>query len=353
MQVLFLMMREMFRFAVVLLVVMLGFTLSFHAFFRTDDTYGRTCLNLFKAMLGEVGFFDEISEDRYESRYKSVAMALLVVYLILITVVLLNLLIAVLSTSHAKVQEHADQEYKVLKARLIKHYRFVVQNDLLPAPFNLVQLPFRRHEGAKRRVGYVVFWLVAGPVAVVGGALLWVVSAFLLPWETENARLFRCCERVSVVVEHLKLYVWRIVGCPLHLFGWWLTQPFVCIWFLVSGSWGGSELDNAEGRRRPARRVDEILDAEDEPSVKELLRFLVDPLSDDKVREDERKKATTVEHMKLLRNRLENQNKLLQDHIDGTINRKMDVLHKAMDERMDVLVKLVSQQGNQEEELSA
>eukprot|EP00752_Nemacystus_decipiens_P011383 g10115.t1 len=309
-QVLFLMMREMFRFAVVLLVVMLGFTLSFHALFRADDTYGRTCLNLFKAMLGEVGFFDEISEDRYESRYKSVATVLLVVYLIIITIVLLNLLIAVLSTKHAEVQEHADQEYRVLRARLIRHYQLVVQEDLLPAPFNVVQLPFRWHAAAKRRVGYVVFWLVVGPAAVVGGSLLWVVSAFLLLWKTDDDLDYRLF--------------------PAYL----------------------ENVDKFE-RRNPIR-VDDMLQAEGEPSVKELLKFLVDPLSDDKVREDEREKATTVEHVKLLRYRLE---KAFETAIQTT-DRKVDTLHAAtqttdrkvdiLHERMNDLMKLMPKQGIRE-----
>lgn len=388
-QVLFLMMREMFRFAVVLLLVMLGFTLSFHALFRTDDTYGQTWLNLFKAMLGEVGFFDEISEDRYENRYKSVATVLLVVYFVIITIVLLNLLIAVLSTSHAKVQEHADQEYKVLKARLIKHYRFVVQNDLLPAPFNLVQLPFRWNERAMRCVGYVVFWLVVGIAAVVGGGLLWVVSALLapfpqfpthwqlVPWKTRknHNRLVRgWCQRVSMAVEHFILNVWRVVGCPLHLFGWWLTRPIDCVRHLFSGCCCCPEIvddpvdsddsdvqrENAYGSDRWHQiTVDEMLRVESEPSVRELLKFLVDPLGDDTVRDDERTKATTVEHMKLLRYRLEStrveQINLLQDHIDMTINKKMDTLHegiKAVDDRLNDLVKSISHHRKREEEAS-
>lgn len=65
-------MREMSQFAVVLVVVLLGFTLSFHA-----DTYGQTCLNLFKSMLGEVDFFDE-----FAGHFEAVATVLLVLYLI-------------------------------------------------------------------------------------------------------------------------------------------------------------------------------------------------------------------------------------------------------------------------------
>lgn len=347
------MMREMLRFGVVLLVVVLGFTLSFHALFRTDDTFGRTLLNLFKAMLGEVGFFDEISEVRYENRYKSVATVLLVAYLVIITIVLLNLLIAVLSTKHSEVQEHADKEYKVLKARLIKHYRFVVQDDLLPSPFNLVQAPFRWHDGAKRRVGYVVFWLVVGLTSVAGGGLLWMVSAPLIPSPFPTTYLLRdrCfpgCQRVSKCVEYVVLLARRLVVCPLHLLGLWLTCPLVCVRLLFSGGWRRPERTDNSYRRRPVR-VDEMLRKANEPTVHQLLKFLIDPLSDDKVREDERKKATTVEHVKLLRYRLES-------HIDRTVNREMDTLHKeikAVGDRLDDLGNLISQQrGQREEEVS-
>lgn len=67
---------------------------------------------------------------------------LLVVYLVVMTIILLNLLIAVLSTSHAKVQRNAEREFQVSKARQIRHYQLVVEEDLLPAPFNLAQLRF-------------------------------------------------------------------------------------------------------------------------------------------------------------------------------------------------------------------
>lgn len=53
---------------------------------------------------------------------------------------LLNLLVAMLSTSHAQVQDDAGRELKVSKARTVAHYRWFVDNDLLPAPFNLVQI---------------------------------------------------------------------------------------------------------------------------------------------------------------------------------------------------------------------
>lgn len=65
--------------------------------------------SLFKAMLGDTEYFEALSGTSYER----VATVLLVVYLIILTVMMLNLLVAVLSTAHAKVDKNADLEYKV------------------------------------------------------------------------------------------------------------------------------------------------------------------------------------------------------------------------------------------------
>lgn len=44
---------ELAKFGVVIIVVMLGFAMSFHALFSDADSFGNICLTLFKAMLGE------------------------------------------------------------------------------------------------------------------------------------------------------------------------------------------------------------------------------------------------------------------------------------------------------------
>lgn len=326
-QIIFRTMGEMLQFAVVLVVVLLGFTLSFHVLLRDADTFGQTCLNLFKAMLGEVDLFDELP-----ARYETVSTVLLVVYLIAVTIMLLNLLIAVLSTAHAKVQEHARHEYTVLKARIIQHYRLVVREDLLPPPFSLIQLPFRRHHRVKRGLGYLVFWAVVGPVAVGGGAVLWAASAVVLPcrlplhgfpfyYRLDNRSA--TCQRFTLGLRYLAVFIWRAVGCSLHLLAWWLTRPLVYASMLLSDSCG-SEPETPDGfKPRHRVRVDEMLKAQPDGVVAaELLEFLVDPLRDEAVREDERKRNTTVEHMKLLRNRLE-----------STIDRKVEALQKSIDDR--------------------
>ncbi|CAM9349916.1 unnamed protein product, partial [Hapterophycus canaliculatus] len=137
-QIIFSMTGLLVKFGLVMIVVMLGFVMSFYSLFRETQSFGEVWQSVFKAMLGETEYFDELSGTTYDG----VATVLLVVYLIILTVMMLNLLVAVLSTAHAKVDNDADLEYKVTKARLIQHYTQVVEIDRLPPPFNLIQWIF-------------------------------------------------------------------------------------------------------------------------------------------------------------------------------------------------------------------
>lgn len=48
--------------------------------------------------------------------FDTIATVLLVAYLLIMTIMMLNLLIAVLSTAHARIDMNTDQEYKVRQA---------------------------------------------------------------------------------------------------------------------------------------------------------------------------------------------------------------------------------------------
>lgn len=330
------MIGELVKFGVVILVVMLGFAMSFYALFSDVDTFGQTFLRLFNGMLGEVGFFEDFISDEY-NEYEAVATALFVVYLVVISIMLLNLLIAVLSTSHAKVQEKADQEFMVSRARLIDHYRLVVDKHLLPPPFNLAQillsLPFfladRSWHGprctrAKEAVGRLVFWGVMGAIAVVGGTMLWVVSAVYAPfaWHAQfvgnphKVQLSR-----SVKLRYIIVVTWCIVGAPLYLAAFWLTAPLRWIGLRPwSWLWGPREVSMIGWS--PPIRIDREVKCRSGGglSVGELQEFLEDPMSDPKVREDEKSRPTTVEHMKQLRDRLEKSN---ETHLGRELTRKV------------------------------
>ena len=311
---------ELAKFAIVVLVVMLGFAMAFHALFSDITTFGETCLILFKALLGEVGFFDEFAGDDQDA----VATTLLVVYLLVIGVMLLNLLIAVLSTSHSKVEGKADQEFKVSKARLIVHYRLVVDKCLLPPPFNLVQLvvsmPFllgdRSRDGAaytraKEVVGRTVFWLVLGPAAIACGSLLWIVSSLYAPvvWHrhfvSKNQAGSSDLPAASIVLRYVIVFVWCTLGAPLYLAAFWFTAPMK---WLKLRPWGWLW----DRRQAPfiaswkPKTVNDLLEGSCGGLVTgDLQTYLEDPIGDPEVRQDERSRLTTVEHIKQLRDRLE------------------------------------------------
>eukprot|EP00904_Undaria_pinnatifida_P012811 jgi/Undpi1/8660/HiC_scaffold_25.g11125.m1 len=344
-QVIFSMTGELVKFGAVMLVVMGGFVMSFYSLLKDTMTYGEVWQNVFKAMLGETDFFDEFSGSQFDS----VATVLLATYLVILTIMMLNLLVAVLSTAHARVDQNADQEYKVSKARLIQHYVSVVEIDRLPAPFNLMQwvlcfpmlvadwcFSTTLYRDTKRFFGRAVFWAMLGPLAVAAGSVLWVVSvlkAVTVVWRTSAGNtLGGKLARVTLTV------LCCLVGAPVWLLVLWIKGALTGmrrVAHRLMSTRGGRRLRRGGakvvGREdtagKPAKRssipehsgqfdktahdeLDDVVvvmlgDAEGGLGVGDLQRYLDDPMSDPDVRRDEETRATTVEHIKLLRNRLE------------------------------------------------
>ncbi|CAN0035863.1 unnamed protein product, partial [Hapterophycus canaliculatus] len=367
------------QFGAVILVVMIGFAMALHVLFNDSESFGQTLLGLFKAMLGDADFFDEFSGGRYDR----VATILVVVYLFIVTIMLLNLLIAILSTSHAQVQGNAGGALKVSKARIVHQYQTAVADHLLPAPFNLVQLflslcgfvfalPYSfieakrecpssadgrvfwrkvceraRQAGNKAReaFGRLVFWFVLGPAAVAGGAILWFFSGLSYSqymWHTyvkfgvkyifdedkstsssgrilqglliALAYLVRC---LLIVLAWTVIFLWCILGAPCLLLLGWLIAPGL-VWYsgglkpyaasttkskastVTDGGGGG-----ATGSPKHPTIESMLREGSGGVGAEKLLTFLQDPMDDDDVRQDEKDIKTTVEHIKLLRNRLE------------------------------------------------
>lgn len=149
-------------------LVMFGFAASFNALYgkhtflverNLDDcevkdhpiggafeTLPVAFLTMFQYMLGEFNF--EAFYDRYETvdgddcggiAYEAFGVALLAIYLVVTAVMLLNLLIAVLSAAHSKIEKNADKELQLERAKIILQSGEDVRNDAIPSPFNLVK----------------------------------------------------------------------------------------------------------------------------------------------------------------------------------------------------------------------
>lgn len=233
------MIGELLQFALVLGVIMMGFTVAFFALFGEERSYGNVWLDVFKAMLGEVGVFDDFFDDAYGG----VARFLLVVYLLVMAVMLLNLLIAILSTEHAKIEQGQDRAFRVSKVRIIKSYSRIVDHDLQPPPFNLVQLaltlPFlaidracntSTHGRVERMVGGLVFWLIMGPLSILAAWGLSVASApsvVLALWRGTIKNRFRGSSSVYFVLCSATAVLFRVYCVPTILSALWIKAGFV------------------------------------------------------------------------------------------------------------------------------
>lgn len=325
-QVMIRMVGMVLRFGAVMVVVMMGFAVSFWASrerFRDpsasddDDSFDLVWVGVFKAMLGD---FEDV--EYLNSNPDWVDRVLFVSYLVVMAVMLLNLLIAVLSTAHASMEEHAQTETKASKVRVMEHYRRVVENDMLPAPFNLVQVvalfpikvvDFCINRGLYKRLkptvgrimGSFVFWLASGPVAIALGFLLWIFSiptTVIKTWEDE-APFWVNISRCAAVIRDNVIFI-----------------PLALTWLWVLGAAAGARkvVDLTRVRRLPTSNSLSVVQSGMPSSIGEMLLkisgglsvhqlsvCLEDPMSDPEVRRDEQNRPTTVKHIKLLRSRLE------------------------------------------------
>lgn len=361
---------ELARFGTIMMVVVVGFAMSFFSLFRHSctvgafRTYSETLISLLRAMLGETELFDEFSVIREccdDSVYPSdevhcedflmecchdiesehfngvVGKMVLVSYLTLMGIILLNLLIAVLSEAYVDVKENIDKEAKVSRTLVIQHYLQTVEEDMLPSPLNLVQYVISvlamvvgfclGRKGYFRKAEYfsglVLFWFVSGVVAVSAGSVLWAVS-----WPKAVVVFFRSRAAVKVsktpVSSQLAVLLCG-VAMPLYLVYKWLWastggalwRRLAVSWSLTGGEYSeiGSTYQYDDGIVGKALKLGQgAADRANALSVQQLREYLDNPMNDPVVQRDEETRETTVEHMKLLRDHVDN---MVGDRISG------------------------------------
>lgn len=332
-------------------VIMVGFAVSFIALIESNETtFISVLVSVFNAMLGEVSVFEE--ENFVNDFWPTL---LIILYLIIMSIMMLNLLIAVLSTEHSKVDERSDREFGISKVRMIKLYRRVVDKDLLPPPFNLVQLaillPFfvadsifhlRTRFVVRRAVGVTIFWAVTGPIVVILGSLLWVVSiphAIVVAWEGTyfggNSLFFR----VVLCYFIIPFYSSGVYGVLVVL---WLQSAAMGICFVLQiplpVSWRSDIphiTDSTCPGYEPSHRElgisvpEMLLKAPERLGVREIWEYLEDPNTpaNPAMRREEQCRPATVEHIRQVKNNLDGLKEIfskLQSRLDEGMNRQFD-----------------------------
>lgn len=136
------MMKESILFFVLLFVVIVGFLQGFLGLDASDgksEATRRILISLVQAVVGESSF-DDMGE--LVPPYASV---LYYIYTFVLTVILMNILIALYSTAYAAIVENANDEYFALVAQKTLRYIRAPDENLYVPPFNLVEffvIPF-------------------------------------------------------------------------------------------------------------------------------------------------------------------------------------------------------------------
>lgn len=133
------MMKESLLFFVLLGVIILGFLQGFLGLDASDGKSEATkhiFISLLKAVVGASGFED------VEDLVPPYASILYYIYSFALTVILMNILIALYSTAYAAIVENATDEYFALVAQKTLRYVRAPDTDLYVPPFNLIEILF-------------------------------------------------------------------------------------------------------------------------------------------------------------------------------------------------------------------
>lgn len=378
---------------------MMGFAMSFHALFRhscTVDAFRTswsTWIALLRAMLGETKLYDDFTvaaeccqeggqepsdelhcEDFFmecchnvDSEHFNglIGKALLAAYNVVMGIILLNLLIAVLSEAYVDVKENINTESKVSRTLVIRHYIKAVEEDMLPSPLNLVQYSVSilavgvgflsgGDKGVFRRAeffaGLALFWFMSGLFAVCAGSILWLAS-----WPKGVCVFFerRPTHRLSSASMTTQL---AVLACGLTMplfmvYKWLWGSACGALWRHLEGVWshdrgfaGYNEIQGESGGHPhddgiigKALKRYETAGEGSSLNVQQLREFLANPMKDPVVQRDEETRDTTVEHLKLLRDRI---TEVVGDRVGelgaGTAAR-FESLETSLDDRVGVL----------------
>lgn len=131
------MMKESIIFFVMLAVIILGFLQGFLGLDASDGKSEATkhiLVSLVKSVIGEASF------DDVEPLVPPYALILYYIYSFLLTVILMNILVALYSTSYAAIVDNSTDEYFALVAQKTLKYIRAPDQNLYVAPLNLVEL---------------------------------------------------------------------------------------------------------------------------------------------------------------------------------------------------------------------
>ena len=137
-----------------------------------NDSFGSTSLTTFTLFTAATGTFDLTGTFDESSSMGLLGIWILIVYVTFIPIVLVNLLIARMGSTHERVNEKAVEEHAFLKAKTVSQFVLFYEKNatvMLPPPLNLLLVPLMPlHFYMQRKQGVCVS--VCGSVSNI---ILW------------------------------------------------------------------------------------------------------------------------------------------------------------------------------------
>jgi hypothetical protein len=136
----FAMMQDLVVFLVVFLTSILGFGIAFHCLFSDTTMFqssGATFLTLFDAALGSHDF-----ETYNGHKYQNLGFVTMGLYTTFVSIILLNLIIARMSSTHDKISDKSFEQWSMVMAKNVKDCLLIKEKSspmcMLSPPFNII-----------------------------------------------------------------------------------------------------------------------------------------------------------------------------------------------------------------------
>ena len=137
--------KELFSYLVLASIFSFGFAVNFYSLYHEEitDSYGSVSKTAIDVIMNALNSFENpysifITENH--TRYSTIGIIIYLVYVVFFGVVLLNLVIAKMSSAYEEVLERSNQELQYTRAVLVEQYSLIEERSpfcMLPPPLNL------------------------------------------------------------------------------------------------------------------------------------------------------------------------------------------------------------------------
>lgn len=141
----FIVVQDIFLFAIIYFVIVIGFGVTLFTLFHTNMVYRTTLTMFFQLFEYTLNNFDFSNFTTNSEVVNIFGCLILISYLVLTSIILMNVLIARLTNTYESVSERAVSEWCYMKAQQVnKHLNFREKNPLkvVPPPFNIIPILF-------------------------------------------------------------------------------------------------------------------------------------------------------------------------------------------------------------------